>query len=123
MLSCMSAISVRAWSRLLTLALLAVAALSALEEWVHAVAGIAALVGAGVLVVRVLEAEGRAWLAGALVGALATAAACLAGWWYLSSETDAALTTMTVAWLVATAAYAGVWWSARRAVTPGQHRA
>ena len=119
----MSAISVRAWSRLLALALVAIAALSALEEWVHALAGIAALVAAGVLVVRVREGEGRAWLAGALVGALGTAAACLAGWWYLSSETDAALTTMTVAWLVATAAYAGLWWSSRRAVTGGAHKA
>jgi hypothetical protein len=123
MLSCMSATSVRAWSRLLVLALVAVAALSALEEWVHALAGIAVLVAAGVLVVRVLEGAGRAWLVGALVGAGGTAAACLAGWWYLDSETDAALTTMTVAWLVATAAYAGLWWSSRRAVTGGQHRA
>ena len=123
MLACMSATSVRAWSRLLALALVAVAALSALEEWVHAAAGLAVLVAAGVLVVRVLEAPGRAWLAGGLVGALATAAACLAGWWYLDAEADAALTTMTVAWLVATAAYAGLWWSSRRAVTEGAHKA
>ena len=53
----------------------------------------------------------------------ASAAACLAGWWYLDSESDAALTTMTVAWLVATAAYAGLWWSSRRAVTGGAHKA